>query len=204
MDSVKWTYVGVGCGVFCIAIMFCFANIPEFDEEAQMAAEGQASGELVRRASFFSPHLWLGAVTQFIYTGVQVAIASMFMFYSADVGKFPDHYGSMLLALAQMCFTIGRFIGAALFRYFRPDRILAFFAFGAILATIFAIAMTTHETTYALMVILFFESIMFPTNFALATRDLGRYYKYGAPICKFTMLDLSVSLIRVLTCLCNI
>ncbi|KAI8144897.1 major facilitator superfamily domain-containing protein [Fennellomyces sp. T-0311] len=182
LDSVKWCYVGVGCGVFCIAIIFCFARIPEFDEEAQMRAEAQATGTAVRRASMKSPHLWLGAITQFIYTGNQVAIASMFIFYAADVGGYASSYGSLLLALGQMCFTIGRFIGAALMRWFRADYLLAFYSVGAIIATICAVAVHTREATYSLMVILFFESIMFPTNFALGTRDLGRNYKYGAPI----------------------
>ncbi|KAI9277126.1 major facilitator superfamily domain-containing protein [Phascolomyces articulosus] len=182
LESVKWTYVGVGCGVFCIAIIFCFARIPEFDEEAQMKAEAEAMGEVVRRASMKSPHLWLGAFTQFIYTGNQVAIASMFIYYGTIVGEYSNSFSSQLLALGQMCFTIGRFIGALLMRWFPAEKLLAFYSVGAIIATICAIAVNTREATYTLMVILFFESIMFPTNFALGTRDLGRNYKYGAPI----------------------
>ncbi|KAG2223058.1 hypothetical protein INT45_008259 [Circinella minor] len=182
LESVKWTYVGVGCGVFLIAIVFCFARIPEFDEEAQMKAEAAATGEVVRRASMKSPHLWLGAITQFIYTGNQVAIASMFIYYATIVGDYSDSFSSQLLALGQMCFTIGRFVGVILMRWFRADHLLAFYSVGAIIATVCAIAVNTREATYTLMVILFFESIMFPTNFALATRDLGRNYKYGAPI----------------------
>ncbi|KAI9498350.1 major facilitator superfamily domain-containing protein [Zychaea mexicana] len=182
LDSVKWTYVGVGCGVFCIAILFCFARIPEFDEEAQMRAESEATGEVVRRASMKSPHLWLGAITQFIYTGNQVAIASMYIYYATIVGGYTDSFGSQLLALGQMCFTIGRFVGVILMRWFRADHLLAAYSVCAIIATICAVTVHTQQSTYTLMVILFFESIMFPTNFALGTRDLGRNYKYGAPI----------------------
>ncbi|KAI9311623.1 major facilitator superfamily domain-containing protein [Dichotomocladium elegans] len=182
LDSVKWTYVGVGCAVFCIAVVFAFAKIPEFDEEAQMRAEAEATDSQVRRASMLSPHLWFGAITQFVYTGNQVGIASLFIFYATIVGGYTDEFSAKLLALAQMCFTIGRFVGAALMRRFKAEHLLAGYAFAAIVATICAIAVNTHEATYTLMVILFFESIMFPTNFALGTKDLGRNYKYGAPI----------------------
>lgn len=168
--------------VFVIAIIFCFARIPEFDEEAQMAAEADATGETVQRASMLSPHLWFGAITQFVYTGNQVGIASMFMYYATIVGGYENKFASELLALAQMCFTIGRFVGAGFMRWFKPAHILVFFSFAAIVSTICAIAVDTPQATYTLLVILFFESIMFPTNFSLATRDLGRNYKYGAPI----------------------
>ncbi|CDS11377.1 hypothetical protein LRAMOSA03640 [Lichtheimia ramosa] len=182
LDSVKWTYVGVGCAVFVIAIIFCFARIPEFDEEAQMEAEASVTGEEIKRASLASPHLWLGAITQFVYTGNQVGIASMFIYYATIVGHKSDSFSSVLLALGQMCFTIGRFIGAALMRWFKAEHLLAAYAVAAIITTICAITINTPDTTYTLMIILFFESIMFPTNFALATKDLGRNYKYGAPL----------------------
>jgi FHS family L-fucose permease-like MFS transporter len=167
-------------GVFCIAVLFCFANIPEVDEEALMAEEALETGETIRRASIFSPHLLLGAFTQFMYTGAQVAVASMFMFYASDVGHFPDSRGSILLSVGQGCFTVGRFIGALLLKKFRPDYLMAFFASGAIIANVFVIAMKTPETTYALLVVLFFESILFPTIFALGTKDLGRNHKRGS------------------------
>ncbi|RCH97377.1 hypothetical protein CU098_002635, partial [Rhizopus stolonifer] len=180
LDSVKWTYVGVACGVAVIALLFCFANIPEVDEEALMAEEARETGEVIRRASLFSPHLILGALTEFLYTGAQVAVASMFLFYSSEVGQFPDSRGSILLSIAQACFTIGRFVGALLMKKIRPDHLMAIFAGGCIIANIFVIAMKTPATTYALFVILFFESVLFPTIFALGTKDLGRNHKRGS------------------------
>lgn len=161
--------------------------MPEFDEEKQMKLEAEqaaenGTGETIRRASLLSPHLILGAITQFIYTGVQVAIASLFIFYASEVGGFTDAWGSVLLALGQMCFTIGRFVGAILMRWFKAEHVTAAFSVGAMLFAILAVAVEAWQATYFLIIILFFESIMFPTNFALATKDLGRNYKYGAPI----------------------
>ncbi|KAF1803532.1 major facilitator superfamily domain-containing protein [Mucor lusitanicus] len=182
LESVKWTYVGVACGVFLIGVLFCFANIPEVDEEKLMAAEAEETGEVVRRASIFSPHLLLGAFTQFMYTGAQVALASMFLFYSSEVGHMPDARGSIMLSVGQACFTVGRFLGAILLKMFRPDYLMAVYAVGAIITNVFIIAMKTPETTYALIILLFFESVMFPTIFALGTKDLGRNHKRGSAL----------------------
>lgn len=180
LDSVKWTYVGIGCGVFAVAIMFCFANIPEVDEEALMAAEAEETGEVIRRASLKSPHLLLGAFTEFMYTGAQVAVASLFMFYASEVGHFPDSKGSILLSVGQGCFTIGRFLGAALLKKLRADHLMIAFSIGAIISTICVISMKTPNATYALLAVMFFESILFPTIFSLGTKDLGRNHKRGS------------------------
>ncbi|KAG2229241.1 hypothetical protein INT48_008644 [Thamnidium elegans] len=180
LDSVKWTYIGIACGVFFVAILFCFAHIPEVNEEALMAAESKESGELIRRASLMSPHLILGAIAQFLYVGGQVAVASLFLFHSSEIGHFSDSRGSILLSVALGCFTIGRFVGIGLLKKFRPEHLLAAFTSGAIITLIFVITMKTSTTTYALLVVMFFESILFPTIFSLGTKDLGRNHKRGS------------------------
>ncbi|KAI7897330.1 major facilitator superfamily domain-containing protein [Mucor mucedo] len=180
LESVKWTYVGVAGGVFFIGVLFCFAHIPEIDEEAVMLAESKETGEIVRRASLYSPHLVLGAISQFLYVGGQVGVASMFLFYASDVGHISDSKGSILLSVALGCFTIGRFVGIGLLKKFRPEHLLAAFSLGAIITMVFIIAMKTPGTTYALLVLMFFESIIFPTIFSLGTKDLGRNHKRGS------------------------
>ncbi|KAI8329296.1 major facilitator superfamily domain-containing protein [Chlamydoabsidia padenii] len=184
LDSVKWTYVGVGCCVFVIAILFCFANIPEVDEDAYLADAAAAHPEesAARRASIWSPHLWLGFLTEFIYTGIQVSVASMFLYYSSGVGHMADSYGSIMLSVAQGCFTVGRFVGAALLRFVKAEHLMAIYAACASLVTVFVIAMHTPNTTYCLLIIMFFESIMFPTIFSLATKSLGRNHKRGSSL----------------------
>ncbi|KAL0140338.1 major facilitator superfamily domain-containing protein [Mucor lusitanicus] len=171
LESVKWTYVGVACGVFLIGVLFCFANIPEVDEEKLMAAEAEETGEVVRRASIFSPHLyWVHSPNLCI------------LVLSSEVGHMPDARGSIMLSVGQACFTVGRFLGAILLKMFRPDYLMAVYAVGAIITNVFIIAMKTPETTYALIILLFFESVMFPTIFALGTKDLGRNHKRGSAL----------------------
>lgn len=149
-----------------------------------MLADAQETGEEVRRASLLSPHLLFGALAQFMYTGAQVCVASMFMFYASEVGHFKDSRGSILLSVGQGCFTIGRLLGAILMNKYRADYLMIIFSIGAIISTIFVIAMKTVDTTYALLAVMFFESILFPTIFSLGTKDLGRNHKRGSSFSK--------------------
>lgn len=189
LESVKWTYIGIACGVFFVAILFCFAHIPEVNEEALMAKESKETGELIRRAALMSPHLILGAIAQFLYVGGQVAVASLFLFHSSEIGHFSDSKGSILLSVALGCFTIGRFVGIGLLKKFRPEHLLAAFTSGAIITLIFVITMKTPTTTYALLVVMFFESILFPTIFSLGTKDLGRNHKRGSAFSKYIFIE---------------
>lgn len=145
-----------------------------------MAEEAEETGEVVRRASLYSPHVLLGAFAQFMYVGGQVSLASMFIFYGNEVGHFADSYSSILLSIGQGCFTIGRFFGAGLMKRFRPDLLMIVFSSCALIVNVFVVAMKTPTTTYALLVVMFFESIMYPTIFALGTKDLGHNHKRGS------------------------
>lgn len=172
-------------GVALVGVLFCFSYIPEVDEEALMLADAQESGAKVRRASLLSPHLLFGAFAQFMYTGAQVCVASMFMFYAAEVGHFKDSRGSILLSVGQGCFTIGRLLGAILMNRYRADYLMVIFSVGAIISTVFIISMKTEATTYALLATMFFESILFPTIFSLGTKNLGRNHKRGSSFSKW-------------------
>jgi FHS family L-fucose permease-like MFS transporter len=66
----------------------------------------------------------------------------------------------------------------------RADYLMAAFAIGAVITNIFIIAMKTTATPYALLVLMFFESIMFPTIFSLGTKHLGRNHKRGSALSK--------------------
>jgi FHS family L-fucose permease-like MFS transporter len=158
------------------------------DEEAYLADAAAAHPEetAARRASIWSPHLWLGFAVEFLYTGAQIGVASLFLYYSSAVGHMPDSYGSIMLSVSQGCFTIGRFIGAGLLRFIKAEHLLAIYAACASLVTVFVIAMHTPDTTYCLLIVMFFESIMFPTIFSLATKGLGRNHKRGSSLGKWT------------------
>ena len=85
-----------------------------------------------------------------------------------------------LLAASMLLFTIGRFAGTAIMRLISPNKLLALYAIINILLCAAVIWLEGMISVYMLMAIFFFESIMFPTIFALGVKNLGAYTKRGS------------------------
>lgn len=105
----------------------------------------------------------------------------MFINYATEVRPgTSDSLGSQLFAGAQGAFAAGRFVGAGLMHFAKPR--LVFLAF--LVCCVAFIAAATNEGGNAgvamLFVVLFFESICFPTIVALGMRGLGRHSKRGS------------------------
>jgi FHS family L-fucose permease-like MFS transporter len=163
------------------------ATIPEIDMEAEILED---SGEK-RRASQLSPHYLLGIVAQLLYTGAQVSLASFFINFGTDVGKFTQSQSSVYLSYGQIAFTVGRFVGTFLMRFMSPSLLMGIFAIFTTILNIIIVAVPNPNMTFLLIVIMFFESIMFPTIFALATKDFGRNYKTASSRGKAIFLNSS-------------
>ena len=67
-------------------------------------------------------------------------------------------------------------------KYIRPNNLLAIYAFINTFLCIIAIAGHGMITVYAVILICFFMSIMFPTIFALGITDLGGDTEYGSSL----------------------
>jgi FHS family L-fucose permease-like MFS transporter len=129
--------------------------------------------------------LFHAAFAQFCYTGAQVAIAGAFINYVTETrfvnGKAttPDT-ASRFLAGAQGAFTLGRFGGSALMKFVRPRYVFFVFMTMCIIFIIPSITGRGNTGMSMLYIVLFFESIIFPTIVALGMRGLGKYSKRGS------------------------
>jgi FHS family L-fucose permease-like MFS transporter len=65
-------------------------------------------------------------------------------------------------------------------KFIAPNKLLAIYAVINVLLCAGVIWLSGMISIYLLMLIFFFESIMFPTIFALGIKDLGNYTKKGA------------------------
>ncbi len=125
--------------------------------------------------------LFHAAFAQFCYTGAQVAIASYFINYAIDTRPGTSRsLAANLLAGAQAAFAIGRFFGAGIMKYVRPRYVFGVFLTGCVVFTIPAITGRGDTGIAMLYVVLFFESVCFPTIVALGMRGLGRHTKRGS------------------------
>jgi FHS family L-fucose permease-like MFS transporter len=110
-----------------------------------------------------------------------VGIAALFINYCTEKGLgITNEKAAYFLSGSLLLFTIGRFAGTAIMKLMAPHKLLAIYAFVNILLCAGVIWLQGMISIYTLMAIFFFESIMFPTIFALGVRDLGVHTKKGA------------------------
>jgi FHS family L-fucose permease-like MFS transporter len=80
-------------------------------------------------------------------------------------------------------FWLGRFTGSTLFmRIVRPNKLLAFYALVNVITMSIVVAGLGWISVVALFSTYFFESVMFPTIFALGIKDLGPLTKKASSL----------------------
>lgn len=185
LESVQWVYLGIAIFVFLLAIVFFFAKpwIPEVTD-ADMAAQASESAQdtdFEDKPLSKQYTLFYGVVAQFCYVGAQVAYAGYFINYVSWVRPGTSHAtGSNLLAVAQGCFAIGRFIASGLLKFTKPRLVLLGFMSGVILFACLVMGLKGNAAIASISLVLFFESCIFPLIFTLSLRGLGRHSKRGA------------------------
>lgn len=177
LDSVKFVYIAIAVLVLIVSLLFVRTPMPEVREEELVTDQGAHTG----KSLFQHRHFVWAVVAQFFYVAAQVGIAALFINYCTEKGLgITNEQASYFLSGSLLLFTIGRFAGTAIMKFIAPNRLLAAFASINILLCAGVIWLQGMVSIYTLMAIFFFESIMFPTIFALGVKDLGVYTKKGA------------------------
>ena len=124
-----------------------------------------------------------GVLAQFFYVGAQVGVASFIIRLTEYlVPGTADKAASSYLKWHLLGFMIGRFAGSAMMKYIPASRLLAAFAVACLICVSVALVTTGSIPIYAVVLIGFFHSIMFPTIFALSIKGLGAYTKLGSSL----------------------
>jgi FHS family L-fucose permease-like MFS transporter len=177
LDTVKYVYIGIAIVVLIVALLFVRTRMPEIKEEETVVDKTQHSG----KSLFQHGHFVWAIIAQFFYVAAQVGIAGLFINYCTEKGLgITDKRASYLLSASLALFTVGRFIGTAIMRVIAPNILLGLFALVNIVLTVVVVQAPGWFSIYALMGIYFFESIMFPTIFALGVKNLGHHTKKGS------------------------
>lgn len=173
LDSVKMVYLIIGGVVVLIAALFMKTPLPEIKESKLVSAEILDQKPLFKHSNFTG-----AIVAQFFYVAAQVGIAALFINYCTAPGNNIDNAkAAYLLGVAMVLFTVGRFVGTGLMKFISPNKLLTLFALINIGLSAIVVFGFGTISIYALMTIFFFESIMFPTIFALGIKDLGHHTK---------------------------
>ncbi|KAI0193629.1 major facilitator superfamily domain-containing protein [Xylaria flabelliformis] len=181
LENVQWVYVAIGIFVFLLAFAFFLSKIPEITD-ADMAFQASETHANADDKPFWKQYrLFHAAAAQFCYTGAQVAIASYFINYVRETQTWStDASAARFLSGAQGGFAAGRFFGSFVMNYIRPRWVFLVFLTACVIFIAPAITQEGWTGMSLLYVVLFFESICFPTIVALGMRGLGKHTKRGS------------------------
>lgn len=205
-NLVRGPYIIITAIFLLVAALIYFAHLPEVQEESETADAGNAK-ELLAHS-----HLVKGVVAQFFYVGAQVGIGSFVIrfvkqvmpetlgsmsawgtnFLAAPHGSLtlltrivpnsPEKMAALFLVAHQTGFMIGRFAGSWMMKRIPAARLLATFAIGALICVAVGVGGPGLASVLAIVLVGFFNSIMFPTIFALSIKNLGALTKRGSSL----------------------
>jgi FHS family L-fucose permease-like MFS transporter len=172
LNSLSLPYLIIGMVVLLIAIMFVLTKLPEIEEDGNdLNTNNIAQKPLIKER-----HFVLGVIAQFCYIAVQTGIFSYLINYVTDTHQrihLDKANGPYYLSIAFALFMVGRLSGSYIMKFIKPFRLLAIYATLCCLLLPVVSAGAGWISIISLYAICFFMSIMFPTIFALAIKDLG-------------------------------
>src|ERR1051326_6562300 len=179
-NMVKTPYLFISAVFLFVALLIFATKLPEIRETSQDHAHTSAP----KLASAFGfPHLIKGVLAQFFYVGAQVGVASFIIrFVEFTLPGTHEKSAAHFLQLHLVGFMIGRFSGSAIMKKVAAPRLLSVFAAGSLLSLLVVLFTTGSAPAWAIVLIGFFHSIMFPTIFALSIKSLGPYTKLGSSL----------------------
>ena len=180
---VRGPYLAITALFLLVAALLYFAHLPEIREVSGEALPEARDARRGLREIWRYKHLVKGVIAQFFYVGAQVGVTSFVIrFTQHTLPNTPEKVAANFLKWHLIGFMVGRFAGSAMMKRIAPPRLLGFFAVCAFLCTLAAIAGSGAASVWGVVLLGFFDSIMFPTIFALSVKNLGVYTKLGSAL----------------------
>ena len=175
ISSVQIPYLGLAGLLIILAVFVKMIRLPNANKIAEEESEHNHDG---KHSVWQYRHLVFGAAGIFCYVGAEVSIGSLLVSVLGYLKGLDHASAAKYLSFYWGGAMVGRFLGSAIMAKIAPNRYLAFNATAAV--ALLGVAMLAGKASadvamWALLAIGFFNSIMFPTIFSLATKGLGRF-----------------------------
>jgi FHS family L-fucose permease-like MFS transporter len=167
--SVKLPYLVIALALFVLAIVIAKFDLPHIPE-----AEGGHS--VAYDTVWRHRNLLLGTIAIFAYVGAEVAIGSFLVNYMnlPEIGNLRPDVAAKYLSFYWGGAMCGRFIGSAVLQKIGTRVVLSVNAIVAALLVCLSMLSFGHLAMWALLLVGFFNSIMFPSIFTLGIEGLGQ------------------------------
>lgn len=171
--SVAEPYMYTGIIVLIVAFIFTRVRLPEMSYDDDAPGNANTTVRKIGNLAKYFPFTF-GVFALFCYEISEISINSFFINYVVDDGWFDKHTAAAVLSVGGLgLFMVGRFIGSWVMSKVRAEIVLLVCVSFTVVTTALVVANVGAVSVGALICGYFFESIMFPTIFAISLRGLG-------------------------------
>lgn len=188
-SAVQTPFLFIAAFIGFLALLFLFIKLPKILEKSPVGGYGKLLKNKI---------VMLGALGIFVYVGAEVAIGSFLVnyFLSMNISEVILENSTMKYIAENLLNTdlstidnkaivgafvvfywsgamVGRFVGAYLTRIMKPTKVLSIFASLAVLMLLISMHTYGLVSMWSILAVGLFNSIMFPTIFALTIDGLG-------------------------------
>jgi len=176
LSIISIPYIGLGILVLAIMAIIIITKMPKTAEEDKMSLSDSF------KKLFANRNYKRGVVAQAFYVGAQIMCWTYIFQYvdnlNATAGT--NYTATYFNVAAMISFLIGRWIGTGLMKSIDPSKILMVFGLGGVICSAGAILLPGLAGLIALVGVSVFMSIMFPTIYGIALKDMGDEAKIGS------------------------
>ena len=183
-NRIALPYVVMAAVALSVAIAFTRIKLPEIPHKVEKVDEATGSklAHLLHNKAFL-----FGIVALLSYEVSEISINSFFINYVSDGGWMNPRDASIALSFGGLgLFMMGRVVGSLLMQHVGTERVLSICAVCTFLCTFVVMLNMGMFSLIALVLVYVFESIMFPTIFALSLRGLGSLTKRASSLLMMT------------------
>jgi FHS family L-fucose permease-like MFS transporter len=169
-------YALLGVVLVLLLVVMLFMPIPAVRQSA--CERHEPLWPAVKRLAANKPYCW-GVMAQFFYVGAQITCWTFIIQYGTRVfmAEGMDEQAAEVLSqryniVAMVLFCIMRFVNIYLMKYFKPGRLMAFFAALALLLLCGVILVGGRMGMCCLVAVSACMSLMFPTIYGIALGDV--------------------------------
>jgi FHS family L-fucose permease-like MFS transporter len=164
-----------------LAIVIRFSALPEVNEE-ELDEEGELAEHHVKTSILQFPHLLLGVLVLFLYTGVEVIAGNSIIGYGAFQG-IPLSVAKFFTSFTLISMLVGYLIGIVCIpRFFSQETALKSSALIGVLFATLAIFSNGLISVVFVALLGLANSLMWPSIWPLAIAGLGRFTKVGSSL----------------------
>lgn len=203
-SAVQVPFLVLATAFGALALLFAVVKLPRI-------IGGESTSRSRFKEVWANRRLKFGALAIFVYVGAEVAIGSFLALYFYDLKVADAIHGNEwlmnvvdgisqtfsgrsatvlddkgLVATFAIFYwgsaMVGRFVGAALLTKVRPGALLAVFGIGAVLLLIGTAVSSGFTAMVCVLLVGFFNSVMFPTIFSMSLEELGELKPEGSGI----------------------